>query len=137
MSQPISAAHPAQRSAAPRRGDATPAADPVAVPLRGRFEGLLTFRGSAAVLGRLTGDVNARGRLRIGPGALVEADIVVDELIVEGFLRGDIRARTRIVLAPSARVEGRLDAPRIELREGCRFRGRCRSGDAARWSDLA
>jgi cytoskeletal protein CcmA (bactofilin family) len=101
------------------------------VPRRGHFEGLLTFRGTACVLGTLTGDVYARGRLRIGPDALVEADIVADELIVEGFLRGDVRARTRIELGPRARVEGRLDAPRVEFHDGFRFRGDCRSGDRA------
>ena len=134
MSQPISVVRTAQD--APERDETPLVAEPVAVPLRGHFEGLLTFRGSAAVLGALTGEVKARGRLRIGPGALVEADGVVDELIVEGVLRGDVRARSRVELAPSARVEGWLEAPRIELREGCRFRGRCRSGDAAGMPDL-
>jgi cytoskeletal protein CcmA (bactofilin family) len=117
----------AQRSAAPDPGGAS---EPVAIPRRGHFAGLLTFRGAACVLGALTGEVRARGLLRIGPDALVEAHIVVDELIVEGFLRGDVRARARIELGPRARVEGRLEAPRIVLREGCRFRGRCCSGDA-------
>ena len=75
---------PAQRSAAPGGADASETREPVAVPRRGHFEGLLTFRGSAAVLGTLSGEIRARGRLRIGPQALVEAEIVVDELIVEG-----------------------------------------------------
>lgn len=126
----------AQRSAAPRDGGATPPPEPVAVPRRGHFEGLLTFRGSACVQGTLTGSVAAHGLLRIGPDALVEADIAVDELIIEGFLRGDVRARRRIELGPRARVEGRLDAPRVAFHEGCRFRGDCRSGDGAAATEL-
>lgn len=120
----------AQRSAAPLSSDASSPTEPIAVPHRGSFEGLLTFRGSACILGSLTGGVNARGRLRIGPNARVDADVVVDELIVEGNLRGDVRARERIELGPRARVEGRLEAPRVMFRDGCRFRGPCRSGSS-------
>lgn len=126
----------AQRSAAPGETGASPPPEPVAVPRRGHFEGLLTFRGAASVQGTLTGSVAAHGLLRIGPDALVEADIAVDELIVEGFLRGDVRASRRIELGPRARVEGRLDAPRVAFQEGCRFRGDCRSGHGAGATDL-
>ena len=140
MSQPIAPSEavdpPAQQRAAPPRDEATSPLEPVAVPRRGHFEGLLTFRGSASVLGTLTGNVTAHGLLRIGPDALVEADIAVDELIVEGFLRGDVRARSRVELGPRARVEGRLDAPRVEFHDGCRFRGDCRSGDRSGAAEL-
>ena len=129
-------AEAAQRSAAPPDGEAT-SPEPIAVGRRGHFEGLLTFRGAASVLGTLTGNIRARGRLRIGPDALVEATIVVDELIVEGFLRGDVRARGRIELGPNARVEGVLDAPRIALRDGCRFRGQCRTANANETVELS
>jgi cytoskeletal protein CcmA (bactofilin family) len=128
MSHPITPPPEPQRSAAPVRGAVTPPSEPIAVPHRGHFDGLLTFRGTACVLGTLTGDVHARGRLRIGPDALVEGDIAVDELIIEGILRGDVLARERIELGPRARVEGRLEAPRVEFHDGCRFRGACRSG---------
>ncbi|MEE2664774.1 MAG: polymer-forming cytoskeletal protein [Myxococcota bacterium] len=136
MSHPVASPPLAQRSAAPLRSDAASPSEPIAVQHRGYFEGLLTFRGSACVLGSLIGGVNARGRLRIGPDALVEGVIVVDELIVEGNLRGDVRARERVELGPRARVEGRLEAPRIAFRDGCRFRGPCRSGSALREVEL-
>ena len=130
MSQPaVDAAHP-QRSAAPRAPEGG-SAEPVAVPASGRFEGLLSFRGAASVLGTLRGVVDASGRLRIGPGADVEADIDVDELVVEGRVRGALRARSRLVLTSTAEVDGQLHAPRVELREGCRFRGGCCSGERA------
>lgn len=133
MTQPALDSSAPQRCAAPRPGGRAGDTEAVAVPETGRFEGLLSFRGSACVLGGLRGAVEAAGTLRIGPVATVEARIEVDELIVEGRVRGVLYARSRLVLTAGAEVEGQLHAPRIELREGCRFRGPCCSG--ARASD--
>ena len=129
MSQPAVEARPPQQSAAPR--GAGREEEPVAVPRTGRFEGLLSFQGAACVLGTLRGAVDAAGTLRIGPDADVEAEIDVDELVVEGRVRGALRARARLVLTSTADVDGDLHAPRVELRDGCRFRGACCSGDRA------
>jgi len=122
----------AQRTVAAAPGESATPPEPVVLSATGRFEGLLTFRGAACVEGALLGEVRARGRLRIGPGASIEATIAVDELIAEGFVRGDIHARDRVELTSTARVEGTIEAPRIVLREGCQFTGRCCSGPAAR-----
>lgn len=95
------------------------------------FEGLLTFRGSARVEGRLEGRVVARGRLEIGPEARVEGGVEVDELAVEGELEGELlRARVRADLGPSARVRGTLVAPRVAVADGALLEGRCRTGDS-------
>lgn len=126
----------AQRTAAPARSEGSTLREPVAVPAHGRFSGLLSFRGAACVEGSLTGEVVARGRLRIGPNARVEGRIEVDEVIAEGFVRGDIHARERVELTSTARVEGTIEAPRVVLRDGCQLRGRCCSGPAARGREL-
>lgn len=89
------------------------------------FEGLLSFRGSARVDGKLTGEVVAQGRLVIGPGARVKARIEVDELIVGGELQGEVHARKRIELLESARVVGSLHSPLLSVAEGGFLQGRC------------
>lgn len=96
-----------------------------AVPAGGRFEGLLTFRGSARIEGRLDGEVIARGRLEVAEGAEIHARISVDELVVAGAVEGEIHARFRAELLPSAQVRGTLRSPLPVLAEGCRFEGRC------------
>ena len=131
MSQPAVDPPRPQRSAAPRAAAADAVQEPIAVPASGEFEGLLSFQGAACVLGTLRGVVDASGTLRIGRGADVEAEIDVDELVVEGRVRGELRARSRLILTATAEVDGQLHAPRVELREGCRFRGACCSGARA------
>jgi cytoskeletal protein CcmA (bactofilin family) len=89
------------------------------------FEGLLSFRGTARVDGKLSGDVVAEGCLVIGEGARVRARIEVDELIIAGELEGEIHARQRVELRETARVVGSLRSPRLTVAEGGILEGRC------------
>jgi cytoskeletal protein CcmA (bactofilin family) len=88
------------------------------------FEGLLAFRGTARIDGRLQGEVVASGALEIGEAADVRARIQVDELVVAGRLEGDAVVSRRIELRPSARVIGNLRAPSVILADGCQVEGR-------------
>ena len=91
------------------------------------FEGLLTFRGAARVDGSISGTIHATGRLWIGPEAHVQAQIDVDELVVEGLVEGDVRAHTRAELTPTGRVIGDLFSPQFKMAEGGVLEGRCRT----------
>jgi cytoskeletal protein CcmA (bactofilin family) len=97
----------------------------VVVPVSGRFEGLLTFRGSARLDGEFKGEIVCRGSLHVGVHARVTGTIEVDELIVSGSLEGEVTARERIQLTATARVKGVIRAPRVALEEGCVLDGRC------------
>ena len=92
-----------------------------------RFDGFLTFRGEAWIEGDFHGEVSARGTLGLGQNAHVGASVNIDELIVAGELEGDVVARDRIELRSTARVRGNLQAPRIQLEDGCLLQGRCRT----------
>lgn len=124
-----------QRTAAPSN-DGSASGEQVAIPRSGSFQGLLAFSGEASVLGELIGNIRATGRLRIGPDARVDARIEADEVVIEGLVRGDVIARSRVELTSSAVVEGAIQSPRLQLREGCRFTGRCQSGDSSERLDL-
>ncbi len=117
-----------QRTPAGAGRGVRPAALPVVIPVQGRFEGLVSFRGGARVDGELHGEVLAQGTLYLGESARVEANIQVDELIVAGSLAGDVQATRRIELRSTAQVRGELRAPRVSFEDGCHLRGRCRTG---------
>jgi len=100
---------------------------PTVLAVGSHFEGLLTFRGAARVDGSISGTIHATGRLWIGPEAHVEAQIEVDELIVEGLVKGDVCAHTRAELTPTGRVIGDLFSPQFKMAEGGVLEGRCRT----------
>ncbi len=91
------------------------------------FDGLLTFRGAARVDGTITGTIHATGRLEIGPGAHVQAQVEVDVLVVEGLLEGEVWAHERAELLPSGQVVGNLVTPRVKVAEGGILQGSCRT----------
>lgn len=101
-------------------------AAPVVVPERARFTGLVSFKGSARIDGRLDGRVVAQGRLLVALTAQVEGNIEADEVVVAGALDGHIRAR-RVELLPEARVSGTLETALLVLAEGSHFDGTCRT----------
>ncbi|MEE2674555.1 MAG: polymer-forming cytoskeletal protein [Myxococcota bacterium] len=121
-------AHP-EISFAGRVDDATDEERPVIlVGESGRFEGLVTFHGSARVDGEVEGEIVCSGTLRLGETARVSGVIEVDELIVAGNLEGEATARQRIELTATARVQASLRTPRLALAEGCVMQGRCETG---------
>lgn len=100
-----------------------------------RFQGLLTFSGTAVVEGELRGEVVGRGTLILGETAYVEARIEVDQLICRGTAHGEIRARERIELIGSARVSGEIWTPRLGVADGCVVEAQCHTGKLPEASD--
>ena len=88
------------------------------------FRGMLAAEEDLLVQGRIEGSINHSGsNLTIGANGEVKADISARKVIVQGSLYGDVRASDTIIVEASARVQGNLFAPRISLKEGCRFKG--------------
>lgn len=96
------------------------------------FEGLLTFRGSARVDGRLKGEITGQGLLVIGAEACAEARVTVDELVVAGEIEGDVCARRRVELLATGCIRGDVATPRLSIAEGGRLLGRCTTGASAK-----
>ncbi len=92
------------------------------------FRGVITFRGRARVDGHFEGEVDASGRLEVGPEGCVIARVAVDELVVAGRVEGDVVARERIELLPGAEVRGSLQTPRLVMADGAWIEGPIATG---------
>jgi cytoskeletal protein CcmA (bactofilin family) len=57
---------------------------------------------------------------------VIEANLTVHALIVEGRVVGQIVARDRVELAPGARVEGGIETPCLLVAEGAEVSARIR-----------
>lgn len=83
--------------------------DPVNLRINGKFEGIL----------------ETKGNLTVGPGAVVSADIVGENIIIGGRVKGKILAKERLTLLPTAVVEGDIQPVKLNVAEGAIFEGRC------------
>ncbi|CAG0978315.1 hypothetical protein GPROT1_02096 [Gammaproteobacteria bacterium] len=106
--------------------------EPVLLEPGTRFDGLLSFRGSVRVEGRVVGTVLAWGRFVLGAAGQLEGVIEADEVVIEGLCSGEVRARSRIELRPGALVSGQLHAPRLAVLDGASFDGQWQIGGEPR-----
>lgn len=89
-----------------------------------QFEGKLTFDGTVRIDGRFKGEVFSEDTLVIGEGAVVEAEIEVGEIIIQGTVVGNIVAKRSIEIHAPGRVKGDLTTPTLQIDRGVIFEGR-------------
>ena len=87
------------------------------------FEGKLTFVGTVRIDGKFVGDVISEGRLIIGEGAKVKAEIVVDTVVVQGEVHGNIKAKAGVELLAPGRLRGNIQTPSLSVERGAIFNG--------------
>lgn len=119
----------APRSSAPRaEGAPGPGESPAVslVPAGFRFEGTVAFDGAARLDGAITGRVEGRGRLEVGPEGRLEGDVRADECVVAGAIEGDLVVAERLELHAGARVRGAVSTPTLRMHEGAILDGPCR-----------
>lgn len=76
------------------------------------------------IQGRVEGSVDlSEHAVTVGPEGEVKASIVARIVVVEGTVEGNLRADEQVILRSSAHVQGDIEAPRVVLEDGARFRG--------------
>ncbi len=89
-----------------------------------------TIRGSISgeedlvVEGRVEGSIRLTHTLTVTAGAIVEAEVEAQALLISGALKGNAEGQESIVLERGAVVSGSLKTPRLVIADGARFSGR-------------
>lgn len=90
-----------------------------------KTEGTLSFAASFRIDGEFQGKVRSPGRLIVGEGASVDAEVHVGHLLVSGELRGTVEAAEQIQIAPGGRLLAEITTPSLVVEDGAIFEGRC------------
>lgn len=90
------------------------------------IEGRYSFRGTAMLNGRFTGEISTSDTLIVGEKGVVKATIRAGTVIVSGEVIGEIVATQRLELRATAVVSGDIEAAALMVDEGATFDGRCR-----------
>ena len=91
-----------------------------------RIEGDLNFLGCLEIEGIVVGNVRSedqKSRVRILHGGVLEGEIRVSDVVINGNVRGDIFAGNLIKLASKAVVEGNIHYSLIEVDKGAEVIG--------------
>ncbi|MDD5409022.1 MAG: polymer-forming cytoskeletal protein [Candidatus Omnitrophica bacterium] len=91
------------------------------------MQGSLSFKDpvNLRINGKFEGNLDTRGNLTIGSTALINADIIGDNIIIGGRVKGKITAKERLTLLPQAIVEGHIYPAKLNIAEGAILEGQC------------
>ena len=88
------------------------------------IKGEISGREDLFVDGSLSGLIQMEGgKLTVGAGAKITADILAAEILVYGEIKGNLCARDRIEIKKDGSVLGELTTSRIMIEDGAYFKG--------------
>ena len=94
-----------------------------------KFEGNLSFNGVARIAGIVNGSIFSNDTVVVSEGAVVNADINANIIIIAGVVKGNIKASSRVEIIRPARFEGTITAPSLIVEEGVIFHGTTKMRD--------
>jgi len=94
-----------------------------------KFEGNLSFNGVARVAGIVNGSIFSNDTLVVSEGAVINADINANVILISGSVKGNIKATSRVEIRKPARFEGTIAAPSLVVEEGVIFHGTTKMHD--------
>ncbi|HEX4960970.1 MAG TPA: polymer-forming cytoskeletal protein [Thermoanaerobaculia bacterium] len=133
--------HPEPSPAAPPRPAApTPSPAPVASPSSSHepprrtdratigpsifIKGDLSGEEDLVIEGRVEGKVDLKqNNVTVGKNGKVHADVFGKVVTIEGEVTGNVYAREQAILRQSGAIQGNIQAPRVVLEDGSRFKG--------------
>jgi cytoskeletal protein CcmA (bactofilin family) len=117
---PAQPQQPQKRAAGPRAAPSIISADLLVT-------GTLASTGDMQVDGRVEGDVHSAA-LVVGEKAIIQGEVIADEVTVRGRVEGSIRAR-KVLLCSTCHVEGNILHEAFAVEAGAFFEGNCRHSD--------
>lgn len=93
------------------------------------ISGGISFSGSMRVDGAVKGSIQSDATLIIGPSGVVDAEVSVRKVVVNGEFHGVIRASDRVEIHKAGKVFGDIYTPCLIIEAGATFEGSCNMGD--------
>ena len=94
-----------------------------------KFEGNLSFNGVARIAGVVNGSVFSNDTVIVSEGAIINADINANVILISGTVKGNIKASSRVEIIKPARFEGTITTPSLVVEEGVIFHGTTKMRD--------
>jgi cytoskeletal protein CcmA (bactofilin family) len=98
--------------------------------------GEITFTNGLRVEGVIKGKVRSEATLEIGPGGLVDAEVKIRRISINGEFRGVIQAADRVEIHKDGKVIGDIYSPCLIIEAGAIFDGRCNMSDEKKPASL-
>lgn len=94
------------------------------------IEGQIKANGDIRIDGTITGSIDAKGKVIVGPNGTVDGDIVCQSADVYGKLKVKITVAELLYLKSTAKLSGDIITDKLAIDPGAVFAGTCSMGGA-------
>ena len=92
------------------------------------FTGNIETYGNIRIEGKVVGDVISKGKVAIGPSAIIEGKVMAQVADIEGVVDGTVEISDLLTLQPTSKVKGDIYANKLNVESGAKFDGQCKMG---------
>jgi cytoskeletal protein CcmA (bactofilin family) len=93
-----------------------------------KVEGNFTSNGNVVIEGALTGTIKTNRDLRVGEGAVIEADVHAENISSAGTITGAVFCNQKLDLKQTGKIFGDVEAGIMSVETGAILQGKCTSG---------
>jgi cytoskeletal protein CcmA (bactofilin family) len=88
------------------------------------IDGNITSAEDLIIEGKVSGTITATGNeVTVGQAGQLKASISAKIVRIEGRVEGDISGGEKVIISKTGNVLGNIDAPRVTLEDGAKFKG--------------
>ena len=85
--------------------------------------------GDIRIDGGLTGNLNTKGKVVIGPTGKIKGEVICKNSEISGILEGKISVSQLLNLKASSKITGDITTSRLSIEPGAKFSGNCKMSD--------
>ena len=89
------------------------------------IKGDVKVTGSLLIYGKVFGDIESQGTVRIAKGSQVKGNIKAKDAAISGKVEGDVNVDSKVTLGDTSLLTGNLQAATLTIEEGAKFDGVC------------
>ncbi len=90
--------------------------------------GDIKSKGDIRVDGSLKGSIDTEGKVVVGPGGVVEGDVICKDADIAGVIKAKISVSQLLSLKSSAKLNGDIITNKLSIEPGASFTGSCSMG---------
>ncbi len=88
-------------------------------------KGDLVGEGNLVIEGNVSGSVQTRHHLTVGPEAVIKANIEAGSAQIAGKVEGDVKVKEKLELLNTAVIKGNITCSDLYIESGAVFNGQC------------
>ncbi len=89
------------------------------------IEGPIKLNEGIIIYGKVNGDIDCKGPVRIAMNAVVNGSITGSDIRVGGEVNGNIQASGQVILGSKCILKGDIIYKKILIEDGAQFQGKC------------